>query len=251
MAVVLAGPTLVLGWYLASHAQTSPSGGFQGGVVLATAFILIYLSGQFLAFERFSPVDVTDAVEAVGAGGFAGIGLAAVVMGLPYLSNFLGLGRTPGAVSSSGTIALISFFVGMEVAAAFVLLVSELLDQTLLVAERLMQVFPFVVVVWILAVGLYGMVTSRHLMHLIMCLIVVQSSTYVLLLGVGYKTGAVAPYFYDIPVHTPAVDPVVQALALTDVVVEAAVTALLLAFAIQAHKRFGTLDPHELVQLKG
>ena len=68
------GPTLVLGWYLASHAQTSPSGGFQGGVVLATAFILIYLSGQFLAFERFSPVDVTDAVEAVGAGGFAAVG---------------------------------------------------------------------------------------------------------------------------------------------------------------------------------
>jgi multicomponent Na+:H+ antiporter subunit C len=87
--------------------------------------------------------------------------------------------------------------------------------------------------------------------HQIICLIVVQSSTYVLLLGIGYKTGAVAPYFYDIPVHTPAVDPVVQALALTDVVVEAAVTALLLAIAVQAHKRFGTLDPQELVQLKG
>ena len=42
-----------------------------------------------------------------------------------------------------------------------------------------------------------------------------------------------------------------QALALTDVVVEAAVTALLLAIAVQAHKRFGTLDPQELVQLKG
>jgi multicomponent Na+:H+ antiporter subunit C len=114
-----------------------------------------------------------------------------------------------------------------------------------------MQYFPFVVVAWILGVGLYGMVTSRHLVHLIICLIIVQSSTYVLLLGVGYKTGAVAPYFFDIPLHTPAVDPVVQALALTDVVVEAAVTALLLAFAIQAHKRFGTLDPQELVQFKG
>ena len=114
-----------------------------------------------------------------------------------------------------------------------------------------MQFFPFVVVAWILGVGLYGMVTSRHLVHLIICLIVVQSSTYVLLLAVGYKTGAVAPYFFDIPPHTPAVDPVVQALALTDVVVEAAVTALLLALAIQAHKRFGTLDPQELVQLKG
>ena len=119
------------------------------------------------------------------------------------------------------------------------------------VALPVMQIFPFAVVVWILAVGLYGIITSRHLMHLIVCLIVVQSSTYVLLLGVGYKTGAVAPYFFDVPNHTPAVDPVVQALALTDVVVEAAVTALLLAIAIQAHKRFGTLDPQELVQLKG
>ncbi len=114
-----------------------------------------------------------------------------------------------------------------------------------------MSVFPYLVVVWVLAAGLYGIVTSRHLIHLIMCLIVVQSSTYVLLLAVGYRRGAVAPYFSDIPVHTPAVDPVVQALALTDVVVEAAVTALLLAFAIQAQKRFGTLDPHELVQFKG
>jgi multicomponent Na+:H+ antiporter subunit C len=113
------------------------------------------------------------------------------------------------------------------------------------------SVFPYLVVVWVLAVGLYGIVTSRHLIHLIMCLIVVQSSTYVLLLAVCYRRGAVAPYFSDIPVHTPAVDPVVQALALTDVVVEAAVTALLLAFAIQAQKRFGTLDPHELVQFKG
>ncbi|HTT92801.1 MAG TPA: cation:proton antiporter subunit C [Acidimicrobiales bacterium] len=114
-----------------------------------------------------------------------------------------------------------------------------------------MQVFPFVVVAWVISVGLYGIVTSRHLVHQIICLIVVQSSTYVLLLGVGYKTGGAAPYFYDIPLHTRAVDPVVQALALTDVVVEAAVTALLLAFAVQAHKRFGTVDPEELRQLRG
>jgi multicomponent Na+:H+ antiporter subunit C len=114
-----------------------------------------------------------------------------------------------------------------------------------------MQFFPFLVAAWILAVGLYGMVTSHHLVHQIVCLIVVQSSTYVLLLGVGYVRGGVAPYFFDVPLRTPAVDPVVQALALTDVVVEAAVSALLLAFAIQAEKRFGTLDPHELVRLKG
>jgi multicomponent Na+:H+ antiporter subunit C len=114
-----------------------------------------------------------------------------------------------------------------------------------------MQVFPFLVVAWIVIVGLYGVITSRDLIHQIVCLIVVQSSTYVLLLGVGYVTGGAAPYLFDISAHAKTVDPVVQALALTDVVVEAAVTALLLSFAVQAHKRFGTLDPHELAEFKG
>jgi multicomponent Na+:H+ antiporter subunit B len=135
VALIFSGPVVVMGWFLASHAQTSPSGGFQGGVVLATAFFLIYLSGQTLLFRRVSPVDLTEAVEALGAGGFAAIGVSAVVMGLPYLKNFLPLGSTPGAVSSSGTIALISFFVGLEVAAAFILIVGEMVDQTLLVRQ--------------------------------------------------------------------------------------------------------------------
>jgi multicomponent Na+:H+ antiporter subunit B len=136
VALVLIGPTAVIGWYLASHAQTSPSGGFQGGVVLATSFMLIYLAGEFLAFERVSPVGVLDAAEAVGAAGFAAVGISAVALGLPYLTNFLPRGSTPGAVSSSGTIALISFFIGIEVAAAFVLIVSELLEQTLLLRQE-------------------------------------------------------------------------------------------------------------------
>ena len=94
---------------------------------------MVYLAGEFLVFKRFSPVDVTDAVEAVGAGGFAAIGVAAVGMGLAFLTNYLPKGQYAGAVSSSGTIALISFFVGLEVAAAFILIVIELLEQTLLI----------------------------------------------------------------------------------------------------------------------
>ena len=134
-ALLFAGPAVLLGWYLGSHAQTSPSGGFQGGVVLATAFVMIYLAGEFLIFRRFSPVGLIDAVGAAGAGGFAAVGLTAVILGLPYLANFLPLGTVPGAVSSSGTIALISFFVGVEVAAAFILIIGELLEQTLIVRQ--------------------------------------------------------------------------------------------------------------------
>jgi multicomponent Na+:H+ antiporter subunit B len=134
--LMFVGPVVVVGWYLGLHAQTSPSGGFQGGVVLASAFVLIYLAGQFLTFRRVSPVALTDAVGAVGAGGFAAIGVVAMLMGLPYLDNFLPLGSVAGAVSSSGTIALISFFVGVEVAAAFLVIVSELLEQTLLIGSE-------------------------------------------------------------------------------------------------------------------
>lgn len=114
-----------------------------------------------------------------------------------------------------------------------------------------MSILPFVVAAWVLGVGLYGVVTSRHLVHQILSLVVMQSSTYILLLAIGYRTQGAAPYFFDISLHTRAVDPVVQALALTDVVVEAAVTALLLALAVQAQKRFGTVDPEELKQLRG
>lgn len=114
-----------------------------------------------------------------------------------------------------------------------------------------MSILPFVVAAWLFVIGLYGIVTSSHLVHLIMCLAVVQSSTYVLLLGIGYRDGGVAPIYKDIPPGTSSVDPVVQALTLTDVVVEATVVALLLALAIQIHKRFGTVDPDELGALRG
>jgi multicomponent Na+:H+ antiporter subunit C len=105
---------------------------------------------------------------------------------------------------------------------------------------------PYVVVAWLFVVGLYGVVTSRNLVHQIVCLSVVQASTYLLLLSVGYRHGGAAPIFADIPVTRPAVDPVVQALSLTDVVVGATVTALLLAVAVQVHKRTGSLDPDGL-----
>jgi multicomponent Na+:H+ antiporter subunit C len=115
----------------------------------------------------------------------------------------------------------------------------------------LLAFLPYAVAGWLLLWGLYGIASSRNLIHLVICLAVLQSSTYVLLLAIGSKAGGVAPVFADVPLGTPAVDPVVQALMLTDVVVEATVAALLLAIAVQAHERGGSLDPRKLVRLEG
>jgi len=117
--------------------------------------------------------------------------------------------------------------------------------------SSILRILPFIVAGWLFIVGLYGIVTSRHLVHMIMCLVVVQSSTYLLLLGVGFSMGGTAPIFLDVPVGTHAVDPVTHALMLTDIVVEATVMALLLALAVQAKERAGTVDPEELRLMRG
>jgi multicomponent Na+:H+ antiporter subunit C len=113
-----------------------------------------------------------------------------------------------------------------------------------------MTLLPWFVAAWLFGIGLYGIVTSRNAVHLIGCLSVVQAATYVLLLAAGFRWGAGPPIFYDHPPGTPAVDPVVQALVLTDIVIGATVTALLLAIALQLHKRRGTLDPEQLRPLR-
>jgi multicomponent Na+:H+ antiporter subunit C len=114
-----------------------------------------------------------------------------------------------------------------------------------------MDFLPYAVAAWVMVIGLYGIVTSRNLVHLVICLSVVQSSTYLLLVSIGYKTDGEAPVFSDRPPSTRAVDPVVQALTLTDVVVGTTVTAMLLAIAVQVHKRYGSLDPDELRGMRG
>jgi multicomponent Na+:H+ antiporter subunit C len=110
---------------------------------------------------------------------------------------------------------------------------------------------PYLVAVWLLGIGIYGVVTSRHLVHLAICLSVAQSGTYVLLLAIGYHSGSSAPVLVGVSPHARTADPVVQALTFVDVVVEAVVTALILALAVQARKRYGTVDPDRISEMRG
>lgn len=106
---------------------------------------------------------------------------------------------------------------------------------------------PYFIAFWLFFIGCYGITQSRHLIHTVLCLTVVQSSTYILLLSAGFRANAGAPIFStSVPPGTTVVDPIVQALTLTDIVVGATVTAMLLALTIQIHRRKGTVDPREL-----
>ena len=114
-----------------------------------------------------------------------------------------------------------------------------------------MSFLPYAVAAWICMIGLYGVVTSRNLIHLALCLTVTQSSTYLLLLAVGYVNGGGAPIFKGVKLGTTAVDPVVQALTLTDIVVSVTVVALILALALDVHDEAEIVDPDEIAAFHG
>ena len=120
--------TVIFGFYIGLHGQLTPGGGFQAGVILATAPMLVYLSQNTGAFTKITSHPAVELIEALGSASYALIGFAPLLMGLPLLTNILPLGKT-GDVFSAGTIALISACVGIEVTAAFLLVTFTYLQE--------------------------------------------------------------------------------------------------------------------------
>jgi multicomponent Na+:H+ antiporter subunit B len=120
--------TVIFGFYIGLHGQLTPGGGFQAGVILATAPVLIYLAQNTRAFIRITSHPSIEMIEALGAASYALIGIVPLIVGLPLLTNILPLGKT-GDVFSAGNIALISACVGFEVTAAFLLVTFTYLQE--------------------------------------------------------------------------------------------------------------------------
>jgi len=131
----LVGPFVLVGLYVVVHGNLTPGGGFQGGVILAGALLLVYAAGQTVALQRLRPMPLVEVAEAVGALGYALVGLGGLVAAGAFLDNFLPLG-TSGALLSGGTVPLLSVVVGLEVTGAITLVLSEFLDQQLIGEEQ-------------------------------------------------------------------------------------------------------------------
>jgi multicomponent Na+:H+ antiporter subunit B len=133
LATALASPVLVLGIFVVTHGHLTPGGGFQGGVVLMTAILLVYLAGTNLR-ARARPLDAMELSEGTGAGGFVLIGIGGILFASAFLENFLPFGKV-GNLISGGVIPLLNIAVGLEVAGAILVILGELLDQALLKRE--------------------------------------------------------------------------------------------------------------------
>jgi multicomponent Na+:H+ antiporter subunit B len=129
VGIVMAGAVLFVGLWLVAFGFVTPGGGFQGGVIIAGALMCVYLCADYEAWEGISSQTVLDPLEGLGAGGYVIIGLAALISGLPFLTNELLGPGVPGTLQSGGTGPFINWAVAFAVSAALLILFAEFLEE--------------------------------------------------------------------------------------------------------------------------
>jgi multicomponent Na+:H+ antiporter subunit B len=129
------GGAVLIGLWLVANGFVTPGGGFQGGVAIAGGALLLYLVAGYREWSAFGNESLLDPIKAIGGGGYVVIGLAALIGGLPFLTNFFGGGNL-GTVWSGGSAGFVNWSAAIEVAAANVLLFSEFLEKYIVPIAR-------------------------------------------------------------------------------------------------------------------
>jgi multicomponent Na+:H+ antiporter subunit B len=126
--MLMVAPAFVIGLWVVAFGYVTPGGGFQGGVVLASALLLVYLTGSLRRYMQLTPSSAVEMSEATGAGAYVVLGIAGLIAEGAYLHNFLGAGER-GTLYSGGSIPLLNWAAAIEVTAAMLVLFQEFLEE--------------------------------------------------------------------------------------------------------------------------
>jgi multicomponent Na+:H+ antiporter subunit B len=129
LGLALVGLTVSFGLYIVTHGAVSPGGGFQGGVIIASSAMLIFLGEGYRGWRKLMRSAFLDACEGGGATLYALCGFASMAAGAPFLHNILPLG-TPRDVFSGGLMVIENAGVGFAVAGGFGMLFLEFMEET-------------------------------------------------------------------------------------------------------------------------
>ncbi len=123
--VVIFPLILLCGTYIFAHGHLTPGGGFQGGVVIASAFVLSYLGGR----ERRISKRLFGSVESLAGLVFVTTGLIGLAVGGYFLSRILPNGR-PYSLLSAGIIPIIYIAIGFKVGSELAGIIDNLIEET-------------------------------------------------------------------------------------------------------------------------
>lgn len=105
----------------------------------------------------------------------------------------------------------------------------------------------------LITLGLYVIMFQRNLIKMVVGLGIIDYGVNMLIVSIGYNEGGTAPLFVagEIRPGMHFVDPVPQALTLTNIVIGACVTAMALAIVVRLYQKYQTLDTGEIRRLRG
>jgi len=116
---------LVFGTYIFIHGHLTPGGGFQGGAIIASGFLLIYLGCRERRISRVA----FNLAESLGGLIFVVIGLLGLAFGDYFLSNFLPKG-TANTLFSAGIIPIIYIAIGIKVGSELASIIDNLIEES-------------------------------------------------------------------------------------------------------------------------
>jgi multicomponent Na+:H+ antiporter subunit C len=120
-------------------------------------------------------------------------------------------------------------------------------------------VVNYLAAVALLGIGLYGVLTRRNMIKIVMGLSLMEASTYLFMISLAYRAGSTAPVLLSPPpgqsvaslVHGNVADPVLQNFCLTAVVIGVAVTAVFLSVVVRIAQHYRTLDTDKVREMRG
>ena len=106
---------LMFGIYIILFGTVSPGGGFQGGVMVASGALLLYLGYNLQTANKAINMEVLRVNESCGATLYVFLGFAGLVAGANFCRNiFYNCGEV-GDLISAGTITFMGYSVGYKV----------------------------------------------------------------------------------------------------------------------------------------
>jgi multicomponent Na+:H+ antiporter subunit C len=120
-----------------------------------------------------------------------------------------------------------------------------------LVPDVVFDRYVYVLVLTLLAVGLYGMLAKRNLVQKVIGMTIFTTAIYLFFIEGSVKDGGVAPIIDPELGSDPTfyVDPLPHLLILTAIVVGVGILGVALSLLVRIHRLYGTLDEDELVAI--
>lgn len=119
---------LLFGLYVITHGKLGPGGGFQGGVVVACAFILFARTFGRPALYRVLPPPVCDLLTGLGVLMYSGTGLACLLLGGNFLLRDARPDQPRGRRSARRT-TLVEYGVGITVSMVMLTIFNQLAEE--------------------------------------------------------------------------------------------------------------------------